>query len=187
MCVGGWERLAWKRWQHSHLPLLAGSRLAALGYPPPPGLRACSSSACINANAIERDVRVCNNEHALAIAAGAADEPRVEPARSAARNRPRAVLTGINACGYRRRSVMLQRVASCAVQCSTMSQNAVSSLRSAQWDTHRHARQTACVLGVRLRCSAALRDSRQRRRQEAEHNNVLPQASQNSGSEPKSA
>jgi hypothetical protein len=43
--------------RHSHLP---GSRLAALGYPPPPGLRACSSSACINANAIERDGRVCN-------------------------------------------------------------------------------------------------------------------------------
>ena len=38
------------------------------------------------------------------------------------------------------------------------------------------------VLGVRLRCG----DSRQRRRQEAEHDNVLPQASQNSGSKPKS-
>ena len=58
----------------------------------------------------ERAGRVCNNEHALAIAAGAADD-QAKGGASAVRCAPppRAVLPGIDACGYLRRSVMLQR------------------------------------------------------------------------------
>ena len=107
--------------RHSWALALAGGvppRCARL--PPSPCSPCKRSSARIQPNAVERDGHDANkptlNTPRLATAAGAAKSQGWHQ-RSPLRATARAVLPGIDTCGYRRRSAMLQRssgVASCA-------------------------------------------------------------------------
>ena len=108
MCVSGWERLAWKRWQALALAVAGGVPPRCARLPPSPWSPGLLSSTCINVNVVSEPAACATTNMRLRsppvqrMTKGGASAVRCAPP-------PRAVLPGIDACGYLRRSVMLQR------------------------------------------------------------------------------
>jgi hypothetical protein len=171
----------------SHLPLLAGSRLAALGYPPPPGLRASSAphasrrtswsepAACATTNMRLRSPPVQRMSQGWS----QRGPLRAAAARGAARHqRTRLPPTQCDAAAQ-------LWVASCAAVMSSKV-NAASSLRPLAGPPHAPATCSVCSACAFVAPTATREQAASW--QEAKHNNALPAwAFQNSGSEPKSA